>query len=89
MEAFHSGVNVTPVFPENGKCCGMNRKRYRVSVFSHHPTWEDIGPRIFSGADDHIAPTRVISLENTLNGTVIPQDDNIEACTRKGNHYTP
>ncbi|KAI6136911.1 pyridoxal phosphate-dependent transferase [Pisolithus sp. B1] len=57
--AFHSGANVIPVFPENG----------------HHLTWEDIEPRIVSGADVHIAPTRIISLESTLNGTVIPQED--------------
>lgn len=57
--AFHSGANVIPVFPENG----------------HHLTWEDIEPRIVSGADVHIAPTRIVSLESTLNGTVIPQED--------------
>ncbi|KAI6032023.1 pyridoxal phosphate-dependent transferase [Pisolithus microcarpus] len=41
--AFHSGANVIPVFPENGRSLR--------------------------------APTRIVSLESTLNGTVIPQED--------------
>jgi len=57
--AFHSQANSIPIFPENG----------------HHLTWEDIEPRIISGTDVHVAPTRVIALENTLNGTIIPQWD--------------
>ncbi|KAF8446257.1 pyridoxal phosphate-dependent transferase [Boletus edulis BED1] len=57
--AFHSQANSIPIFPENG----------------HHLTWEDIEPRIVSGTDVHVAPTRVIALENTLNGTIIPQED--------------
>ncbi|KAF8559394.1 hypothetical protein OG21DRAFT_1431516 [Imleria badia] len=57
--AFHSQANSIPIFPENG----------------HHLTWEDIEPRIVSGTDVHVAPTRVITLENTLNGTIIPQKD--------------
>ncbi|KAG1715790.1 hypothetical protein ID866_1366 [Astraeus odoratus] len=60
--AFHSGANVIPIFSEN----------------DHHLTWEDIEPRIVTGADVHTAPTRVISLENTLNGTVILQRGIIE-----------
>ncbi|KAN0100901.1 Pyridoxal phosphate-dependent transferase [Tylopilus felleus] len=57
--AFHSQANSIPIFPENG----------------HHLTWEDIEPRIVSGTNVHVAPTRVIALENTLNGTIIPQKD--------------
>ncbi|KAL4068326.1 pyridoxal phosphate-dependent transferase [Scleroderma yunnanense] len=57
--AFHSGANVIPIFPDN----------------DHHLTWEDIEPRIICGTEVHSAPTRVILLENTLNGTVIPQQD--------------
>ncbi|KAG6371653.1 pyridoxal phosphate-dependent transferase [Boletus reticuloceps] len=57
--AFHSQANSIPIFPENG----------------HHLTWEDIEPRIVSGTDVHVAPTRIIALENTLNGTIIPQED--------------
>ncbi|KAG9314643.1 pyridoxal phosphate-dependent transferase [Chiua virens] len=57
--AFHSQANSIPIFPENG----------------HHLTWQDIEPRIVSGTDVHVAPTRVIALENTLNGTIIPQKD--------------
>lgn len=57
--AFHSGANVIPVLPDNG----------------HHLTWEDIEPRVVGGTNIHLAPTRVITLENTLNGTIIPQQD--------------
>ncbi|KIJ68737.1 hypothetical protein HYDPIDRAFT_106972 [Hydnomerulius pinastri MD-312] len=60
--AFHSGANSIPILPEN----------------DHHLTWEDIEPRIVSGTDVHVAPTRIIALENTLNGTVIPQEDIVE-----------
>ncbi|KAH0838581.1 pyridoxal phosphate-dependent transferase [Lanmaoa asiatica] len=57
--AFHSQANSIPILPENG----------------HHLTWEDIEPRIVSGTNVHVAPTRVIALENTLNGTIMPQKD--------------
>ncbi|KAH7911225.1 pyridoxal phosphate-dependent transferase [Hygrophoropsis aurantiaca] len=57
--AFHSGANSIPIIPEN----------------DHHLTLEDIEPRIVSGTDVHVAPTRIIALENTLNGTIIPQDE--------------
>ncbi|KAG1777444.1 pyridoxal phosphate-dependent transferase [Suillus placidus] len=57
--AFHSGANSIPIIPAN----------------EHHLTWEDIEPRIVSGTDVHVAPTHIIALENTLNGTIIPQDD--------------
>ncbi|KAF9243806.1 pyridoxal phosphate-dependent transferase [Melanogaster broomeanus] len=68
--AFHSGANSIPIFPANG----------------HHLTWEDIEDRIVSGTDVHcvsrafhyLAPTRIIALENTLNGTIIPQEDILE-----------
>ncbi|KAJ8588217.1 hypothetical protein M405DRAFT_820097 [Rhizopogon salebrosus TDB-379] len=60
--AFHSGANSIPIFPAN----------------DHHLTWEDIEPRIVSGTDVHVAPTRVIALENTLNGTIMPQNDVLE-----------
>ncbi|KAG1845501.1 pyridoxal phosphate-dependent transferase [Suillus subalutaceus] len=60
--AFHSGANSIPIIPAN----------------EHHLTWEDIEPRIVSGTDVHVAPTHIIALENTLNGTIIPQDDVIE-----------
>ncbi|EIW86520.1 hypothetical protein CONPUDRAFT_161254 [Coniophora puteana RWD-64-598 SS2] len=57
--AFHSGANSVAVAPSNG----------------HHLTLEDIEPEAIMGTDVHIAPTRVIALENTLNGTIIPQDE--------------
>ncbi|KIK97657.1 hypothetical protein PAXRUDRAFT_824714 [Paxillus rubicundulus Ve08.2h10] len=60
--AFHSGANSIPILPAN----------------EHHLTWEDIEPRIVSGIDVHVAPTRIIALENTLNGTIMPQEDVLE-----------
>ncbi|KIJ21466.1 threonine aldolase [Paxillus involutus ATCC 200175] len=60
--AFYSGANSIPILPAN----------------EHHLTWEDIEPQIVSGTDVHVAPTRIIALENTLNGTIMPQDDVLE-----------
>ncbi|EGO03616.1 hypothetical protein SERLA73DRAFT_175157 [Serpula lacrymans var. lacrymans S7.3] len=57
--AFHSGAQSITIAPAN----------------EHHLTLEDIEPHIVSGDDVHIAPTRIIALENTLNGTIIPQHD--------------
>ncbi|KAJ3842980.1 pyridoxal phosphate-dependent transferase [Lentinula raphanica] len=56
---FHSGAAVTPVAPSNG----------------HHLTLEDVEANIVYGPDVHFAPTEVIALENTLNGTIFPQDE--------------
>jgi threonine aldolase len=44
----------------------------------HHLTLEDVRSCAVVGDDVHVAPTRVISLENTLNGTVLP----LEECRR-------
>ncbi|KAI0762766.1 pyridoxal phosphate-dependent transferase [Fomes fomentarius] len=57
--AFHSGAHAQLVIPSNG----------------HHLTLEDVQEHIALGEDLHSAPTRVISLENTLNGTIFPQDE--------------
>ncbi|KAI0670122.1 pyridoxal phosphate-dependent transferase [Trametes maxima] len=57
--AFHSGAHSQMVIPSNG----------------HHLTLEDIEQEIVLGTDLHSSPTQVISLENTLNGTVFPQDE--------------
>lgn len=38
-------------------------------------TIEDIAPRLVFDVDVHYAPTRVISLENTLNGTIMPIEE--------------
>lgn len=40
-----------------------------------HLTAEDIKPQLYLGDDQHIAPTRLICLENTLSGIVFPQDE--------------
>jgi threonine aldolase len=56
---FHSGAAVTPVVPSNG----------------HHLSLQDVKDNVVHGPDVHFAPTEVIALENTLNGTIFPQDE--------------
>ncbi|KAJ3531206.1 hypothetical protein NMY22_g8255 [Coprinellus aureogranulatus] len=57
--AFHSGAHLITVHPSN----------------KHHLTLEDIKDNIALSSDIHFAPTTVVALENTLNGTIIPQDE--------------
>lgn len=57
--SFHSQAAVCPVMPANGK----------------YLTVEDIASRLVFDVDVHYAPTRVISLENTLNGTLMPLEE--------------
>ncbi|KAK3818763.1 MAG: pyridoxal phosphate-dependent transferase [Benniella sp.] len=57
--SFHSQAAVYPVMPGNSK----------------YLTVEDIASRLVMDVDVHYAPTRVISLENTLNGTIMPFDE--------------
>jgi threonine aldolase len=40
-----------------------------------HLTVDDIRPNLELGDDQHIAPTRLICLENTLSGMVFPQEE--------------
>ncbi|GBE78137.1 Probable low-specificity L-threonine [Sparassis crispa] len=60
--AFHSGAHLECVPPSNG----------------HHLTVADVKENVVTEMNIHYAPTEVIALENTLNGTIIPQED-IEA----------
>ncbi|KAF9243816.1 pyridoxal phosphate-dependent transferase [Melanogaster broomeanus] len=60
--AMHSGAHSITVTPSNG----------------HHLTLKDIEDKVVFGSDIHSAPTRLICLENTLNGTIFPQTDIIE-----------
>ncbi|KAN0100891.1 Pyridoxal phosphate-dependent transferase [Tylopilus felleus] len=60
--AMHSGAYPIPVTPSN----------------SHHLTLEDIKAKVVLESDIHVAPTRLICLENTLDGTIFPQDDIIK-----------
>ncbi|KAF8640347.1 hypothetical protein AX17_000019 [Amanita inopinata Kibby_2008] len=55
--AFHSGALNISVIPTNG----------------HHLTLYDIEQNVITENDIHFAPTEVIALENTLNGTIFPQ----------------
>ncbi|KAI1467388.1 threonine aldolase [Daldinia caldariorum] len=54
-----SGAMITPVVPSNGV----------------YLTLEDIKSNIVLGDDVHSCPTRVISLENTLDGLITPLDE--------------
>ncbi|KAK7694413.1 hypothetical protein QCA50_001599 [Cerrena zonata] len=57
--AFHSGATSILVTPSNG----------------HHLTLADIQEEIILDDNIHFAPTEVVALENTLNGTIIPQEE--------------
>ncbi|KJA25961.1 hypothetical protein HYPSUDRAFT_133631 [Hypholoma sublateritium FD-334 SS-4] len=57
--AFHSGAAVIPVIPSN----------------KHHLTLQDVKDNIIISDDGHFAPTEIVALENTLNGTIIPQEE--------------
>jgi len=57
--AFHSGATLITVAPSN----------------THHLTLQDVKDHIIISTDSHFAPTEVVALENTLNGTIIPQEE--------------
>ncbi|KAM0750722.1 aromatic amino acid beta-eliminating lyase/threonine aldolase [Meredithblackwellia eburnea MCA 4105] len=57
--ALHCQANSLAILPSNG----------------HHLTLEDVEENIVRGDDIHSAPTRVVALENTLSGTIFPQDE--------------
>lgn len=59
--AYHSGAAVELLKPSNGR----------------YLRWEeDIKPNLSIDYDDtHSAPTAIVSLENTLNGTIFPQEE--------------
>ncbi|KAG0004943.1 Threonine aldolase [Entomortierella chlamydospora] len=57
--SFHSQATPCPIMPSNGR----------------YLTVEDIAPRLVFDVDVHYAPTRVVSLENTLNGTIMPIEE--------------
>ncbi|SJX65389.1 related to GLY1-L-threonine aldolase, low-specific [Sporisorium reilianum f. sp. reilianum] len=64
--AFHCGASTEIVAPSNG----------------HHLRWEeDVKPNLNLSDDIHFSPTRIISLENTLNGTIFPQDEIVKIST--------
>ncbi|KAN0063960.1 hypothetical protein ACQY0O_003566 [Thecaphora frezii] len=64
--AFHSAASTELVTPSNG----------------HHLRWEeDILPNLTLDDDIHFSPTRIISLENTLHGTIFPQEEIIKIST--------
>ncbi|CAG8436412.1 3831_t:CDS:2 [Diversispora eburnea] len=67
--AYHSQAQVIPLQPNN----------------NIHITFDEISSNIISSDDVHYAPTRVISLENTLNGLILPLSEikNISDTVRK------
>ncbi|KAG6001463.1 hypothetical protein E4U43_001312 [Claviceps pusilla] len=54
-----TGATVNPVVPKNGI----------------HLTLEDVQQNVVLSTDVHACPTRVISLENTLHGTIMPLEE--------------
>ncbi|KAF5356333.1 hypothetical protein D9756_004250 [Leucocoprinus leucothites] len=62
--AFHSNAHAIPIDPAN----------------KHHLTLEEVQENVIMGTDVHFAPTQVVALENTLNGTIFPQDEIIKIC---------
>jgi threonine aldolase len=53
----------------------------------HHLTLEDdIKPNLQLGNDIHTAPTRLICLENTLAGTIFPQDEIVKISEEAAKH---
>lgn len=67
--AYHSQAQVVPIKPNN----------------KIHLTFGEISSNIISTDNVHYAPTRVISLENTLNGSIFPFSEikNISELARK------
>ncbi|RHZ45359.1 hypothetical protein Glove_680g62 [Diversispora epigaea] len=67
--AYHSQAQVIPLQPKN----------------NIHLTFGEISSNIILSDDVHFAPTRVISLENTLNGLILPLSEikNISDVARK------
>lgn len=63
--ALHTGAHTVPLMPSNGH---------------HHLTLKDIRPHVVLGEDIHSAPTRLICLENTLDGLIFPQSDIVDIC---------
>ncbi|KZP32203.1 threonine aldolase [Athelia psychrophila] len=57
--AFHSGASSITVLPENW----------------HHLTLADVKREVILSDDVHFCPTKIIALENTLNGTIMPQSE--------------
>lgn len=61
--AFHSGAAMETIIPANGL----------------YLTWNEIESRIIPDDDNtHHAPTRIVSLENTINGVIMPQEEIVE-----------
>lgn len=50
----------------------------RATHIGHHLTLSDVKKNIVLENDIHFAPTKIVALENTLNGTIFPQEDIVE-----------
>lgn len=85
--AFHSGAAVIPVRPVNGTQCPtsildtMYHLPLHIVDLGHHLTLPDIQENVVISSEVVFAPTEVIEIENTLNGTIIPQDDILAIAT--------
>lgn len=54
-----------------------------------HLTADDIEPHLALGDNIHIAPTALICLENTLSGTVMPQEEVVKIGQLAKKHAIP
>ncbi|KAH6568840.1 hypothetical protein BASA50_009354 [Batrachochytrium salamandrivorans] len=72
--SFHCGAAVTPVTPTNG---------------SGHLTADQVAKRLILSKDVHYAPTALICLENTLDGSVFPLKDMEDISALAKTHSIP
>ena len=52
----------------------------------HHITFEEVQQNLELGEDIHTAPTKLISLENTLSGMIFPQEEIVKIAEEAEKH---
>jgi threonine aldolase len=75
--AFHSQAASVTVFPANGEYAAFSVCiRFHIFLQSgRHLTVAEVARECLTDPDTHFAQTKVISLENTLNGIIFPQEE--------------
>jgi len=74
MSVFRTGLIADPLFPSVAALTGAMVKTV-VPKNGIYLTLEDIKANAYLDDDVHTCPTRVISLENTLNGMIMPLEE--------------